>query len=137
MKHPNLDLLALGIQQPWAELILCGVKTVEVRTVPVIPKTIYIYASSKLSQLPDATVAAQVHGIELESLPRGMIVGTVMINASRISTPDDAVAACVSTELLHDTFSWELHTPVRLALPLVPKYIPYGMWFYPFQRKNS
>ena len=34
MEHPNKELIALGVRQPWAELILRGIKTIEVRTLP-------------------------------------------------------------------------------------------------------
>ena len=137
MKHPDKSLLGLGIQQPWAELILRGIKTIEVRTVPVAPKVVYIYASNKISTLPEAAVAAQDQQLDVESLHTGMIVGTIEIVSCRRSTPNDATAACVSTERLNNTFSWELQNPTRLSSPIIPKYTPYGMWFYPFQRKSE
>jgi len=51
----NADRIALGIQQPWVELILRGVKTLEIRSQPTRQRgTIYLYASKRPSALPAA-----------------------------------------------------------------------------------
>lgn len=56
--HPDHELIALGVRQPWAELILRGVKTIEVRTVDTRQRgTIYLYASKKFTDHPAATAA--------------------------------------------------------------------------------
>ena len=97
MQHPNEELIALGIQQPWAELILRGIKTIEVRNVPVgMRTTIYLYSSKKLSAYPDADVAVARYGIDLANLPRGQIVGTIEILDCCKCEPSDVEAACVS-----------------------------------------
>ena len=46
ISHPDPNLIALGIRQPWAELILRGVKTIEVRSRDTdVRGPIYIYAT--------------------------------------------------------------------------------------------
>jgi hypothetical protein len=53
--HPDAETVALGVRQPWIELILRGVKTIEVRSQDTrIRGTIYLYASknSRISPLP-------------------------------------------------------------------------------------
>lgn len=135
---PQLDQLALGIQQPWAELILRGVKTLEVRSQPTrTVGTIYVYASRRLSALPAAAGMMERCSLDPSQLPKGLLVGTVNLVACRPATPADADAACVPSELLAGQFVWELRHPQRLAEPLVPRFLPYGVWFYPFRRKGT
>ena len=138
MQHPKDDLIALGIQQPWAELILRGDKTIEVRNVPVgMRTTIYLYSSKKMSSYPDAKVAAERHNIELSKLPRGQIVGTVDIVDCRKCEPSETDSACVSWPLMENRYSWSLENPQRCDPPLSPRFLPYGMWFYPFKRRDK
>lgn len=134
----ELNRLGLTIQQPWAELILRGVKTLEVRSVCTPPKSVYLYTSRKLSSIKDARIACEQHGIELEALACGMVVGKVDIIGSRLARVEDLAATCLTDrELLSDQYVWELAKPERLKSPVAATYKPYGMWFYPFQRKNT
>lgn len=138
MKHPHPDLLGLGIQQPWAELILRGIKTIEIRNVPVQPKgPIYLYTGQKLSPFPAALAAAERYHLDVESLPRGRVVGTVHILESRPAVLADVDRACVPAELLLGRQSWLLADPQRCPEPLLPQSVPYGMWFYPFRRQTA
>ncbi|MBX3451404.1 MAG: ASCH domain-containing protein [Planctomycetaceae bacterium] len=135
---PDLDRLALGIQQPWAELILRGVKTLEVRSQPTrTAGTIYLYASRRPSTLPAAAEIVERLGLDLGALPKGLLVGTVELVGCRSATPADAAMACVPQELLAGQYVWELGNPQRLAEPLAPRFLPYGVWFYPFRRKGA
>ena len=85
------DRLALGIQQPWAELILRGWKTLEIRSLSTqVRGPIYLYASKRLSTLPAAGLAAAERGLDLETLPRGLLVGSVDVVGSRPTTAEDA-----------------------------------------------
>src|SRR5262245_38747374 len=96
MRPPQPDLLALGIQQPWAELILRGVKRIEVRRVPTrVRGPIYLYASKTFSRLHCAEVTLAEQQLERTKLPLGAVVGTVEIVNCRPSESADAVAACV------------------------------------------
>jgi hypothetical protein len=130
--------IALGIQQPWAELILRGIKTLEVRSQPTRQRgTIYLYASKRASQLPAASVAARRHGIDVESLAFGVLVGTVKVVGCRPCRSKDHEAACVPPQLVAGQFAWELAEAAPLAAPLAVRFLPYGVWFYPFKRRSD
>jgi hypothetical protein len=130
--------IGLGVRQPWAELILRGVKTVEVRSSHTqVRGTIYLYASKRPSNLPAAADAAAEHGLDVDSLPRGLVVGTVEVVGSAPASAEDEAAACVPSAVLENRFCWRLRNPVRLAEPLAPRFLPYGVWFYPFCRRSS
>jgi hypothetical protein len=136
--HPDPSLIALGIQQPWAELILRGIKTIEVRSQPTqIRGTIYLYTSKRPSTLEAAGTAATAHTLDIEQLPKGLLVGTVEILDSRPCTAADAVAACIPTDLLANQQAWVLGSPQRLPKPLEVRFLPYGVWFYPFRRRSD
>jgi hypothetical protein len=135
---PDPDRLALGVQQPWAELIVRGIKTIEVRSQATqVRGTIYIYASRKPSTMDAATDVAARHQIEVAALPKGLIVGTVELIDSRPCTPSDAAAAGVPAELLLGRQAWVLAHPQRLPKPLPVRFLPFGVWFYPFKRKTG
>ena len=136
--HPDRDMIALGIRQPWAELILRGVKPIEVRSQETAQRgPIYVYASKKFADMPAADRAVETHKLDVESLPRGLIVGTVDIVASRPCRPSDSSAACVPQSFLTGYFSWELVNATRFEEPMTVRFLPYGVWFYPWKRRNS
>ncbi len=138
MPAPLPNHLAFGIQQPWAELILRGIKTIEVRRLPVRPGgPIYLYASQQLSKATYAIEAAQKYGLDTESLPRGVLVGTIEVAACRPTTPDDSKAACVPEEFLLRMNAWVIGTATRLDPPEPILNPPFGMWFYPFAQRGA
>lgn len=137
---PDLDpqRIALGIQQPWAELILRGMKTLEIRSQSTqVRGSIYLYASRKTSALPAALHMVQQHQLELSTLPLGLLVGSVELVNSRAATPADSASACVPPELLVNQQAWQLARPIRFAEPIPVRFLPYGVWFYPFRRKTN
>jgi len=128
-------IIALGIRQPWAELILQGIKTLEIRSQNTrVRGTIYVYASKKISDLAAAKDAARTHSLDLEELPRGLLVGSVELYGSRHTTSSDVAQACVPASLLKGQFAWELRNAYRFPEPARVKYLPFGVWFYPYQR---
>lgn len=132
------SLPALGVRQPWAELILRGVKSIEVRVVPTnVRGRIYVYASRKAGEGQVVERAAGEHGLDVAALPRGVLVGTVELVDCRLCTAADAAASCVPTDALHGRYGWQLARPRRLTAPLAPRFLPYGIWFYPFVRRNG
>ena len=136
--HPDPEILALGVRQPWIELILRGVKTIEVRSQGTrVRGTIYLYASKKFSDLPAADGAAREHGLDCPSLPTGLLVGSVEICGVRPAKARDAAASCVPAALLAEQFAWELRNPLRFAEPVPVRFLPYGIWFYPYRRRGS
>ena len=136
--HPNHDLIALGVRQPWAELIVRGIKTIEVRSQNTNQRgTIYIYATKKPSTIAPAAQAIEEYHLDLDTLPRGLLIGTVELVDSTPCKTDDAAASCVSTAWLENQFAWNLRRPHRLSEPLSVRFLPYGVWFYPFRRRNA
>jgi hypothetical protein len=136
-EHPDRERIALGVRQPWAELILRGVKTIEVRTLPTsIRGPIYLYASKIVATTPAACLAARKHEIEVAALPRGLLVGTVDIVGCERCRQADAAAACLTPDVILGKLAWKLANPRPLRVPLEVRFLPYGVWFYPFQRKN-
>lgn len=132
------DLIALGVQQPWAELIVRGVKTVEVRSTSArVRGPVLIYASRRPSTLADANTAAAKFGLVFESLPRGVVVGKAELVESRRAMPEDSPAACVGPTLLAGRFAWRLTAAERFAEPVEPRFLPFGIWFYPFRRRGG
>ncbi|MEM9701862.1 MAG: ASCH domain-containing protein [Planctomycetota bacterium] len=135
--NPDRDRIALGIRQPWCELILRGRKTLEIRSRSTeVRGPIYIYASKTVSDLPELDEVLTREDLDLNVLPRGRILGSVEIVGCRRATPTDDEASCVPRRELIDRYAWELANPVRFAEPLKPRFLPYGVWFYPFKRRS-
>ena len=116
-------LKAISLRQPWAEEIMLGEKTEEYRCTPTQHRgPIYIYASRGRLDSEQEIDWGQEHGINVDALPRGVIVGTVEIvdcreedeglfvwtlaNAQRLPTP----IACV-------VIPWRLQRPLGRATP--------------------
>jgi len=138
MQHPDRDLIALGVRQPWAELILRGLKTIEIRSsVTKVRGPVYLYSSKKLAEISPAKDAISKFSLDEEKLDRGLLVGTVEIVGCRASKKKDAAASCVPGEYLKGKNSWLLENPVRLEKPLKVRFLPYGIWFYPFKRRRK
>lgn len=135
---PDPNIIALGIKQPWAELILRGRKTLEVRTMNTrVRGPIYLYASKKASMHPAARHAAGELEIDERKLPRGLLVGAVELYASRPAAVGDGRAACLPPEMLDRNYVWQLRNPQRFVKPVSVWFLPYGVWFYPFRRRNG
>ncbi len=77
------------------------------------------------------------HRLKLDALPCGLLVGSVEITECRPAIPADAPSACLPLELLSGHQAWRFQAPERLAQPLPVRFLPYGVWFYPFRRKNQ
>jgi len=138
--HLDPERIALGIRQPWAELILRGVKTIEVRTVDTrLRGPIYLYTSKTLASQAVALRAIERHHLETTSLPCGLLVGTVDLVSTGPVGPEHAEEACLPAEFLSERayIGWRLARPRRLPEPLPVRFLPYGVWFYPFRRRNG
>lgn len=139
-------MLALSIRQPFAELILRGIKTIEYRSKPtrIIGQRFYIYASKAMihgsrisvrgngitkaitsdnlvAQTPAPWMLELATALRLfpADLPRGVIVGSAVIE--RVDTSADA-----------SLFHWHLSDVQRLAKPRKPTGHPQPVWFQPF-----
>ncbi len=129
-------MLALSIRQPYAELILRGIKTVELRSrsTRIIDKPFWIYASKvrapaiwsedlSIARPPAWLIelAKQMRMIEPHTiLPTGVIVGRASID--RVIPPNGD----------GDLYRWVLKDVARLKSPRTPKRQPQPMWFRPF-----
>jgi hypothetical protein len=122
-------MLALSIRQPYAELILRGVKTIEYRSRPTrkIGERFYIYAAHKWAGIRDQGLVFGIDALppasapEYADLPRGVIVGTAVISHV---TPRNG----------GPFYEWHLTDVQRLRGRQVrkPKGRPQPVWFRPF-----
>lgn len=108
----------LSIRQPWAELILQGRKTIELRTWQTHYRgPILIHAGGNIER-----DACAVYGLDPETLVRGALVGTVEV--VDMVTFDHASYAALRDEHLDlgdwpgDVFGWRLANPQRLPEPI-------------------
>jgi predicted transcriptional regulator len=123
---------ALSIRQPFAEMILRGMKTVEYRSRPtrIIGERFWIYASKKrggvwsddlAAAAPPAwmvELARQVGMLPRDvELPTGVIVGSAVIE--KVSQVDSM-------------YRWHLADAGRAAKLRKPKGHPQPVWFEPF-----
>ncbi|GIX03640.1 MAG: hypothetical protein KatS3mg113_0646 [Planctomycetaceae bacterium] len=137
-RHPDPSLLALGIKQPWAELILRGIKTLEIRSQPTqVRGTVYVYASRSDARGTWAEQAITRWQLESATLPRGVLVGTVRIIDVRPFEPQDEPLALIPSPAGYRLYAWVLSDPQRLVQPLPVRFLPYGVWFYPYKRKQT
>ena len=131
-------MLALSIRQPYAELILRGIKTAELRSrgTTIVGRRFYLYAAKAKAKPPVAVwsadlrvatppgwmieldfdalsrVAKQVGMIETDAeLPTGVIVGSAVIE--KVIPPDPADGAA-------GLFRWELADVRRMKTPRKP-----------------
>lgn len=106
---------ALSIRQPYAELILRGIKKIEYRSRPtkIIGERFYIYASLKWAGVN----GHDSQGIQEGEAPTGVIVGTA------------AIAKC---ERENGHYEWHLSNVKRIKKPRKPKGQPQPVWFRPF-----
>jgi hypothetical protein len=105
---------ALSIHQPYAELILRGLKKIEYRSmVTHIRGRIFIYASLTPGNIYDWDDLHMKPG----DLPTGVLVGTVEI------------IDCTGES---GNYQWHLAKPERLERNLKPQKHPQPSWFNPF-----
>jgi hypothetical protein len=150
------DMRALSIRQPWAELILRGIKTVEYRSRPtrIIGERFWIYAAKG----PPARRSSDAHiegrriwsrdlemgddvpkwMIELAEmlilgrLPTGVIVGSARI-ASCDQLADRTSESTVSgRQSQARLYGWRLIDVERATTLRKPSGHPQPMWFKPF-----
>ncbi|MFN9267094.1 MAG: hypothetical protein ACK5V1_00455 [Planctomycetaceae bacterium] len=129
---------ALGIRQPWVELILRGDKVLEIRSRNTrVRGPIYLYSSQRPETSPVGREMFARRGLINNSLPYGVLVGSAELVGSRPTRPSDAVAACLPPQRLVGQYAWELQEIRRFTAPVPVTFQPYGVWFYPFVRKSD
>jgi len=125
--------LALSIRQPWAELIMRGIKTIEVRSrQTLIRGRVHIYASLGPVDPDDEKRVRRVHRIRVERLPRGVIVGTVEIVGCRRLARTDSRAAGFRVPERPADYAWLVARPARARRLRSPRCHPQPVFFEPF-----
>jgi predicted RNA-binding protein with PUA-like domain len=124
---------ALSLRQPWAELVLRGEKTIEARSLRTnIRERVHIYASLGDVDTEDQTRVRREYGLDIESLPRGVLVGTVVVVGCRLLTVRDSRAAAFHVSADTELFAWLLESPQRAERLVKPTRHPQPVWFTPF-----
>ena len=127
------EMRALSVRQPWAELILLGHKTIEVRSRAThLRERVYVYTGqSRIDAEEESRIAARF-GIDVDRLPRGFLVGTVEIVGSRHLNSGDSEAACFEIDGGSGLYAWVLDRPKRSEVLEKPMRHPQPMFFNPF-----
>jgi hypothetical protein len=140
---------ALSIRQPYAELILRGVKTVEYRSRPtrIIGDEFYIYAARGRGQSSEArgegadATARRIWSDDLavtdraggDAPPAWMLELAGLLILGRLPTGvlvgTAAIERCTRES---GTYRWHLARVKRLGRPLKPARMPQPAWFRPF-----
>jgi len=111
----------LSVKQPWASLIVAGIKRVENRTWSTNHRgPLVIHASARPD--PEAGPTLELAGIDpqdWQDAPRGVVLGVVEL----VDVIDMASAGVKSRALAHDPlacgpFCWILSNPRPLAKPI-------------------
>jgi hypothetical protein len=124
---------ALSIRQPWAELIILGHKTIEVRSKRThLRERVFIYAGLNRIEPAEEARIAQEYGIDVASLPRGVLVGSIDIVGCLPLGLEDSQAACFQITDSHGFYAWHLARPHRAEELVKPKNQPQPMFFNPF-----
>ena len=110
---------ALSIRQLRAELIMRGIKTTEFRSRPTkVRGRIYIYTALGRCDPDVEQDCQQEYGIDVDSLPRGVIVGTVELYDC-------------------DGDEWQFRLPERANELRKPENHPMPVWFTPFNGTSA
>lgn len=112
---------ALSIRQPYAELILSGRKRYELRSWSTKERgRVLVHASSTIT--PEEREAAQQAGLDLKSLERGAVLGSVEIIGCGPFTPEMAeemrAKGAYSGEWEPGTYAFTLQNPRRFRTPI-------------------
>jgi hypothetical protein len=111
-KHKPPVFKCLSVRQPWASLIVNGTKTVENRSWSTNYRgLLLIHASQKVDR--DACLG---HGIDPDSLPRGVILGAIHVKDCLPPTEP-----CRSRWADKGAHHWLLASPRRVRRPVVFK----------------
>ncbi|MBC7785566.1 MAG: ASCH domain-containing protein [Burkholderiales bacterium] len=148
-------MLALSIRQPYAELILRGIKTAELRSrsTNIVGRRFYIYASKKKwkvesdqtstnsveswsgkqwsSDLSVATPPAWMIELaeQVKMIEPGIVLPTGVIVGSAVI---DNVMPPDAADGVDGLFRWQLADVRRIKTPRKPTCHPQPVWFNPF-----
>ena len=140
---------ALSIRQPFAELILRGIKTVELRSIStkIIGERFYIYASKRRGQISEVSSFSSGTGADLrhltsDNLAKGMPPAWMIELAEQIKMiePDALLptgvivgsAVIEKVSQVDSVFRWHLIEVERAKKLRKPRGHPQPVWFKPF-----
>lgn len=108
--------MAISVRQPWASLIVHGLKSVEVRTWPTAYKgQLLIHASKKLDE-------GAMLRFPIEDPPRGCLIGTVeLVEVEKLTKHRWNELAAQHLNMGPYTsglYAWHLNKPRPVALPV-------------------
>ena len=114
-------------------MILRGHKIIEVRSRRTnLRERVFIYAGlNRIEPQEEARIADQF-GIDVDGLPRGVLVGTVQIVGCMPLKQDDGEAACFDIADTAGFYAWLLARPQRAEDLVKPTRQPQPMFFNPF-----
>jgi hypothetical protein len=114
-------------------LILLGHKTIEVRSRRSnLRERVSIYAAKNRIERQTEGRIAQKYKIDVDGLPRGVLVGTVEIVECLPLKQKDSQAACFKITDTEGLYGWHLERSKRCRKPLKPKNQPQPSFFNPF-----
>jgi hypothetical protein len=117
---------ALSIRQPWAELILRGLRNEHRTTLTKVRGRVYIYACKALgTSLKEMADVNEEFGtdLDLKTMARGILIGTVEIVGCK--------------ELGYADYEWFMNAPMRLEPCLKPTGFPQPSFFNPFPQAEE
>lgn len=127
------EIRVLAVRQPWASLIIEGLKTIEVRSRSTnIRERVAIYASLSKQEILEGA-----HGKDYNYriLPTGCIIGTIEItqcvkprNTFEYSLYSDEHFAPMEYYKQDNTYFWDLKRPVKFDKPIPIKWPSTGSW---------
>jgi hypothetical protein len=134
---------ALSIRQPFAELILRGIKTIEYRSRPtkIVGERFWIYAAGKWPAAGGQRSAKKVWSRDLSvpggELPRWMIElarQVKLIEPGTVLPTGVIVGSAVIAKVTRgeDFYHWHLTEVERAARLRKPRGQPQPVWFQPF-----
>jgi len=124
------EIRVLAVRQPWASLIVEGLKTIEIRSRPTnIRERVAIYASKKINELDCINSRGYVWNdkIHPDILKTGVILGTVDIYSS---TTHPVISSAVFNinhkyHMAQDSYFtkegvhfWYLKDPIKFSIPI-------------------
>jgi hypothetical protein len=114
-------------------LILRGHKIIEVRSRRThLRERVFIYAGFNRIEPHEEVRIAQEYGIDVDDLPRGVLVGTVEIVGCLPLQISDSKGACFEIAETHGFYGWLLARPEQADNPQKPRNQPQPMFFNPF-----
>jgi hypothetical protein len=114
-------------------LILLGLKTIEVRSQRTnIRERVHIYAGRNRIEAEEEARIASEFGIDVDALPRGVLVGTVEITGCCPLEMSDNKAACFEIDDGAGFYAWVLDRPRRAEVLEKPTRQPQPRFFNPF-----